>query len=93
MKRGTILKNLWAGHETYFVYMGFPVRSGIVEAKKTGGYKLTNVGGKWIFERTCHYCHSLRDQEHFPVVGFVDLEKACIAATLKAIGRVSDENA
>ena len=26
MKKGTILKNLWAGHETYFVYMGFPVR-------------------------------------------------------------------
>lgn len=93
MKRGTILKNLWAGHETYFVYMGFPVRSGKAEAKKTGGFSLVNINGEWHFERACYYCNSLRDDEHFPVVGCVDLKKACINAVLKEIGRTTDENA
>ena len=93
MKRGTILKNLWAGHETYFVYMGFPVRSGKAEAKKIGGFSFANINGEWHFERACYYSHSLQDREHFPVVGHVDLKKACINAILKAIGRANDENA
>lgn len=92
MKKGTILKNLWAGHETYFVYMGFPVHSGKAEAKKTGGYMLVNVDGKWHFERSQMYCHSLRDQEHFPVVGHIDFEKMCIDGILKAIEGSIAEN-
>lgn len=92
MKKGTILKNLWAGYETYFVYMGFPVRSGKAEAKKTEGYTLVHVDGKWRFERALMYCHSLKDQEHFPVVGHIDFEKMCIDGILKEIEGRTAEN-
>lgn len=92
MKKGTILKNLWAGYETYFIYMGFSVPSRKAEAKKTGDYLLVNVDGNWRFERAQMYCHSLRDQEHFPIVGHIDFEKMCIDGILKAIERRSTEN-
>lgn len=85
MRKGTILKNLWAGHETYFVYMGFPVRSGKAEAKKTGGYSLVNVDGVWRFEKAQYYIHSLKDQEHFPVVGHIDFNQTLIDGILNAI--------
>ena len=85
MKKGTILKNLYAGHETYFINMGFPVRTGKAEAKAIGGYSLTKVDGEWRFERAQYYIHSLCDTEHFPIVGYVDLKKTCIEAILKAL--------
>lgn len=85
MKKGAILQNLWAGHETYFVYMGFPVKTGRAEAKATGGYSITCVDGKWKFSRAHYYIQSLKDTEHFPIVGYVDFEKMCIEGILKAI--------
>ena len=80
-----IYKNLWAGHETYFVAMGFPVRSGRCEAKKTGGYGLVKIDDSWKFERATYYCHTLKDAEHFPVVGHIDMNKAMTECILKAI--------
>ena len=85
MKRGTILKNLWAGHETYFIYMGFPAHSCKAEARKTGGLILVNVDGRWDLEKAPMYCHSLRDREHYPIVGHIDLKKLCIDGILQAI--------
>ena len=85
MKKGTILKNLWAGHETYFVYMGFPVRTGKGESKATGGYGLVNLGDGWKFERAEYYIHDLKDTEHFPVVGYVDINRAMADVILQAI--------
>ena len=85
MKKGTILKNLWAGYETYFIYMGFPVRVGRCEGSKVGGYSLSKIGGKWKFERSDYYTSSIRDTEHFPVVGHIDLNKAMTDAILSAI--------
>lgn len=91
MKKGTIFKNLWAGHETYFVYMGFPVRSGKAEAKKTGGYSLVNVNGNWKFESVQYYIHTLLDKEHFPIVGYIDFAQMCIDGILKAIEKSPKE--
>lgn len=91
MKKGTIFKNLWAGHETYFVYMGFPVRTGRLEAAKVGGYRLVNVDGKWKFERSTMYRHDLKDEEHFPIVGHIDFAKMCIDGILKAIEKTPKE--
>lgn len=85
MKKGIILKNLWAGHEMYFVNMGFPVRTGKAEAKAIGGYEIIKIDDKWNFKRAQYYIHSLRDTEHFPVVGCVDLKQVCIDAILKEL--------
>lgn len=91
MKKGTIFKNLWAGYETYFVYMGFPVRSGRAEAAKVGGYLLVKVDGKWRFERAEMYRHSLDDKEHFPIVGHINYDKMMIDGILQAIGKPPKE--
>ena len=85
MKKGTILKNNWAGYETYFINMNFPVRVGKAEAKAIGGYSITNIDGEWKFRRANYYINSLKDAEAFPIVGHVDLEKACVDAILQAI--------
>ena len=84
MKKGTILKNTWAGYETYFVYMGFPVRTGKYEAKATGGYSLVNLGDRWKFERAEYYIQDLKT-ERFPVVGYVDINRAMADVILQAI--------
>ena len=85
MKKGTIVKNLWAGHETYFVNMGFPVRTGKAEAKAIGGYEIMKIDGEWHFKRAQYYIYSLRDTEQFPVVGWVDLKQACIDAITETL--------
>lgn len=85
MKKGTILKNLWAGYETYFIYMGFPVRSGRCEASKVGGYSLSKINGKWQLERSQYYTNCIKDVEHFPVVGYIDIKGAMTGAILAAI--------
>lgn len=86
MRKYTILRNLWT-REAYIIYMGFPVRTGKMEAKKVGGYSLENVNGGWKFRRARYYVDTLRDSERFPVVGYIDLEETCIRETLKAIER------
>jgi len=85
MKRGTILKNLWAGYETYFIYMGWPVRTRKGEAAATRGYTITNVDGEWRFRTSEYYTHSLQDREHYPIVGWIDLDKLIADGVLQAI--------
>lgn len=85
MKKGTILKNMWAGYETYFIYMGFPVRVGRAEASKVGGYSLSNIDGKWIFDKSQYYSNDIKDTEHFPVVGHIDINGVMVKAILSAI--------
>lgn len=85
MKKGTILKNLWAGYESYFVYMGWPAHSYKNEAKKTAGYSLINIAGKWKFEKAQYYCQHLNDREHFPIVGYIDINSTFADCILKAI--------
>lgn len=79
------MKNLWAGYETYFIYMGFPVRVGRFEASKVGGYSLSKIDGKWRFERSQYYRQTIKDTEHFPIVGHIDLDSVMVDAVLSAI--------
>lgn len=89
MKIGTILRNLWAGYETYVIFMGHPVRSGKNEPAKVGVYDITNVDGQWVVRKGAYYRCDLNDREHYPVVGFINMEEQknkFIADVLKTIG-------
>lgn len=93
MKKGTIMKNLWAGNEKYIVYRG-PTWSAKNEAAKSNFYQITNVEGKWRFDDRAQYYNQdfQRDREHFPIVGRVDLEAVVTDAILKAISEGDEEN-
>lgn len=91
MKKGTILRNLWAGYETYFVYMNFPARSYKNESKKTGGYNLVNVCGTWKLSRGVYYTCDIKDAEHFPVVGCIDFDRILIDGILNSIWRADND--
>lgn len=68
MKRGTILKNLWAGYDCYLIYMG----------RKNGVYSrmlcVHNANGKWEIRNAEYYTQDLKDEEHFPVIGGINIE-------------------
>ena len=67
-----LYQNKWAGYETYFTPT-HPVRTGKNEADAMGGYEITNVNGKWECRKGQYYTHTMRDEEHFPVVGEVKI--------------------
>lgn len=87
MKKGTIFRNLWSRYEVYFVFLSQPAKTARGEARATRGYEIARVNGKWEMRTAQYYMSSLKDEAHFPVVGVVDLEQACIRESLKAIGR------
>lgn len=75
MKRGTIYRNLWAGCETYFVYLGdIPGRG---TEKKVRGIRLTLLpDGEWKLDKKALYYRAdiEHDRTHYPIVGHVDPE-------------------
>lgn len=75
-----IHKNLWAGHETYFVRMG-------TSGRYATGISIANVDGDWrVNFKATYYASDLRnDIEHFPVVGSIDIKTVVKEAVLKAI--------
>ena len=79
MRRGTIIKNLWAGYETYFSFQG--VANGFAH-----GYILVNIDGKWNLKKGSFYWRDIRDdREHFPIVGIADVEGTIIRTILGGI--------
>ena len=82
-----VYKNLWAGHETYFIRLG---TSGIYAV----GIGVVNVKGEWKVNRNAHYFASdLRnDREHFPIVGNVDLNGMIIDAIKRVKETVNNGN-
>ena len=79
MRRGTIIKNLWAGYETYFNFQG-------VANVFAHGFIITNIDGKWNVRKGCFYWSDIRDdREHFPIVGHADVDEAIIKAILEGI--------
>lgn len=68
-----LYQNKWAGHETYFVPL-HPVRTRKGEASAVGGYEIICIDGVWKCRKGSYYTHSLRDEEHFPVVGDVKID-------------------
>lgn len=74
-----IYKNLWAGYETYFIKTSS-------NGKFSYGYVIVNVDGKWTINKGSFYSSDLKhDNEHFPVVGNINLDKVIIDAVLKEI--------
>lgn len=80
MKTGTVIKNLWAGYEAYFICMNFPVRSYRNEGRKVGGFSLCRIDGKWEFGKAEYYTNYLKDTEHYPIVGNIDVCKMFVDA-------------
>lgn len=91
MKKGTIFRNLWAGHETYFVYQGSLPPKRMQYGLSHGYGLMLHQDGKWRIDRSSYYTKDLeKDREHFPVVGHVDMDKVMTDAILSAIGRGDD---
>ena len=72
MKKGTIVKNNWAGYETYFICQEKIKKFGIPMIK---GYTISNIDGKWLLDEACFYLDSLLDEKHYPVVGYLDIDE------------------
>lgn len=74
-----IYKNLWAGHETYFIKCG-------QDKIFAYGYGLVLTGNKWDLHKANYYLSSLReDREHYPVVGNINLKKIVTEEILSTI--------
>lgn len=72
MGRCKIYKNLWAGYDLYLV----PVSGGRM-------ISVHNAYREWRVNYSPGYTRiSLRDTEHYPVVGEVDIDQAIISAVL-----------
>ena len=89
MRRGTIYQNKWAGNRTYFVYMG-AAHSRKGEARKVRGIGLTFLDTKdnesWKLEFDAeYYTDSLKDEENFPAVGYIDIAGILKEAILRQI--------
>ena len=87
-----LYENKWAGNETYFTPI-YPVRTRKGEADAVGGYVITKINGKWECQKGQYYTHSLRDEEHFPVVGNVKINILgyVMSEMLDALKRRTDE--
>lgn len=84
ISRGTIFENLWAGHKTYFVYDHTKISRN--QTKIAIGCEIINLDGKWIFgKNACYYKKDLLDNEHFPVVGHIDMADVIIRAILNEV--------
>ena len=46
-----------------------------------------NVDGEWKFSRSVYYVNSLKDTEHFPVVGWIDFDRMVIDGIRQAINK------
>ena len=90
MKKGTIFKNLWAGYDCYFIYQG-PGHSRKGEEAHAKGICVHNAYGGWKIRRAEYYTSDLRDSEHFPIVGHIDIE-AYILAKVLDLHRRRDSN-
>ena len=91
MKKGTIFKNLWAGYDCYFIYQ-CPGHSRKGEAAHAKGMCVHNAHGGWEIRRAEYYTHDLRDSEHFPIVGHIDVDAYILAKVLDVHSRrTSDE--
>ena len=87
-----LYQNKWAGYETYFTPI-YPVRTRKREDDAIGGYEIIKVNGKWKCRKGQYYIHSLRDEEHFPVVGNVKINILgyVMGEMLDALERRTDE--
>lgn len=81
----TVHKNLWAGYPTWFIRTGtsgqYATGIGICDTRE--------VDGKWRVRLNgdMYYAKDLKnDQEHFPIVGRIDIQSILIDAIQKLEG-------
>lgn len=74
--KGTILRNLRAFRETYFVAEHIEIS--VNSPKLVSGYAIMSLdNGEWHIVKNMHYRYDdLYDEEHFKVVGQVDINSA-----------------
>lgn len=85
MRIGTIYQNLWAGYETYFVYLGKNSRIGRAPTA-TNVLQITKLGRTWQMSMAQYSLASLtEDEEHYPRVGYIDMEELLTKGILKGI--------
>ncbi len=73
-----IYKNLWAGYDCYFVKTNS-------DKMYAYGFNVHNAHGKWEVSKGKRYISSLRDMEHYPIVGNIDLNKILIESVLEKV--------
>lgn len=75
MKKGTIFKNTFCNYECYFVYHG-PAHTAKYEANAVSGYELLkfNNSDHWELKKGRYYIDTLKDEEHFPIIGYLDID-------------------
>lgn len=84
MRKGTIFKNNWAGHETYFVYQSDKRING---QQCCHGWDIVKIDGVWRLRQGDFYRRDLEtDSEHFPVVGYINLHVAIRQLIMDAVG-------
>ena len=84
MKHGTILRNLWQPSlMSLFVYMGTSGKTAVGLVVIEGDSGVYVDYGNHYFKQDI-----LNDREHFPIVGYIDLETLVKDAVLKATGSV-----
>ena len=85
MRIGTIYQNLWAGYETYFVYLGKNNKFG-QSPVATNVLQITKLGNAWRMDMAQYSLASItEDEEHYPRVGYIDVKELLTKGILKGI--------
>lgn len=79
MPRCNIYKNLWAGYDCYFIRM-------YTNGRMATGIKVYNAYGDWrVAYNSQFYAQDMKDAEHFPIVGKIDINQSIISAVLATV--------
>lgn len=82
MKHGTILRNLWQpSYESYLVYIGTSGRYALCLWLVNGHFMTSAFTLEKFFKNDI-----LTDREHFPIVGYVPIEKIVHDVIIEKIG-------
>ena len=79
-----IYKNLWVSYDCYFICSNS-------NKKYCYGYLVQKPKDKWEFCHGQFYNSDIKDTEHFPIVGEIDLNNIIIEAVLNNIVNEGDE--
>ena len=78
LKRGDILLNRYAGWMDYFLYLGSNGRTAY-------GVSFIKIDGKYKTKQVTYYTSALKEEDKFPVVGYIDVKSLWENAFLNGI--------
>lgn len=91
LRKGTVLRNMWAGYESYFVYESC-VKVGKADVAVGYGLIRLNENENWKLDKNIrYYKRDLYDSVHFPVVGNINIDKLIINALLPIMDTEKNE--